>query len=364
MVEMAVSWCERGGSSRPALGPKCVDKIDGSRRWVYGVVACFIGASASPGTTVSIWVSSASAVRLLWTSLVGIFAPFMCTICAIRRWGSIYCRAAPVENHMLGRLLVGDNRRSWRSNAVWPTTDWVPVRVEQPSIGLRATMKHVHAQTLVGSKHGREPCLKVGCIAACGNSAQTLVGAPRNFIGSDTRVLIFPDQALCSSVTLSTTNLGECPTKMEQQRHRVLAANATELTKIFQVFVKNLQGKSITVNNVTGLTSVEDLKFNVKEKTEMRGVWPELKYQSEWLRDGKTLSAYGIDQDATLEMTWLLLGGGPTPAPAPNTGGAESSPTTSTRSNVFQLDENSAAELGPRSISPAINANKEEDAAR
>ncbi len=114
---------------------------------------------------------------------------------------------------------------------------------------------------------------------------------------------------------------------------------------------------------------MKDLKLNVKEKTEMRGVWPELKYQSEWLHDGKTLSAYGIDQGATLEMTGLLLGGGPTPAPAPNTGGAESSHTSG--SNIFQLDKNSAAELGPRSrsISPSIgaaddNANKETDAAR
>jgi hypothetical protein len=114
---------------------------------------------------------------------------------------------------------------------------------------------------------------------------------------------------------------------------------------------------------------VEDLKINVQEQTEMRGVWPELKYQSEWLHDGNTLSAYGIGQGATLEMTWLLLGGGPTPALAPNTGGAESSHTTS--SNVFQLDENSAAELGPRSrsISPSIkaaddNTNKERNTAR
>jgi hypothetical protein len=93
--------------------------------------------------------------------------------------------------------------------------------------------------------------------------------------------------------------------------------------------------------------------------------------QREWLHDGKTLSAYGIDHGATLDMTWFLLGGGPTPSPAPNTGGAESSPTPSTGSNVFQLDENSAAELGPRSRSiwrsigaADDNANKESDAAR
>jgi hypothetical protein len=141
------------------------------------------------------------------------------------------------------------------------------------------------------------------------------------------------------------------------------------LTKIFQVFVKTLQGKSITINNLTGLTSVEDLKLKVKEKSEMRGVWPELKYQSESLDDGKTLSAYGIDQGAALEMTWLLLGGGPTPARAPITGAAESSHTTG--SNIFQLDGNSAAELGPRSHSiwrsvgaADDNAGTERDAAR
>jgi hypothetical protein len=68
-------------------------------------------------------------------------------------------------------------------------------------------------------------------------------------------------------------------------------------------------------------------------------------------------------------MTWLLLGGGPTPARAPNTGGAESSHTSS--SNIFQLDENTTAELGPRSRSiwrsigaADDNVSKERDAAR
>jgi hypothetical protein len=68
-------------------------------------------------------------------------------------------------------------------------------------------------------------------------------------------------------------------------------------------------------------------------------------------------------------MTWLLLGGGPTPAPAPNTGGAESSHTTG--SNILRVDENTAAKLGSRSrsILPSIGAaddiaNKERDAAR
>jgi hypothetical protein len=262
------------------------------------------------------------------------------------------------ESCMLWPLLVGDNRRSWRSEDSSPTIGWVTVRVEQPSTRLRAILQRVHAPLrMVGSKHGRGPFLKLECVASHGTLAEALVGAHRDFIrpvlGDSCGDLKVVDRALRS--TQSTTNIGACPTKMEQQRHRVLAANATELTKIFQVFVKNLQGKSITVNNVTGLIPVEDLKFNVQEKTEMRGVWPELKYQSELLHDGKTLSAYGIDQGATLEMTWLLLGGGRTPAPAPNTGAA----TSHTKgSNIFQLDESIAAEVGPRtrSISSSIKA--------
>jgi hypothetical protein len=274
------------------------------------------------------------------------------------------------ESRMLWPLL-GDNRRSWRSEDSSPTIGWVTVRVEQPSTRLRAILQHVHAPLrMVGSKHGRGPFLKLECVATHGTSAQTRVGARQDFIRSVLRDSRDDLKVLDLRSTQSTTNTGACPTNMELQRHRVLlSANATELTKIFQVFVKNLQGKSIAINNVTGLTSVEDLKFNVQEKTQMRGVWPELKYQSELLHDGKTLSACGIDQGATLEMTWLLLGGGPTPAPARDTGAAESSHTTG--SNIFQLDENIAAELGQRSHSiwrsigaADDNANKERDAVR
>jgi hypothetical protein len=81
------------GSRRQALGPKCIDKIDQSRRWVYGVAACFIGDLASPGATVRMLPTSAAAVPLPWTSFVGVLAPFPRTNCVIRRLGSAYCRA-------------------------------------------------------------------------------------------------------------------------------------------------------------------------------------------------------------------------------------------------------------------------------
>jgi hypothetical protein len=54
-------------------------------------------------------------------------------------------------------------------------------------------------------------------------------------------------------------------------------------------------------------------------------------------------------------MTWLLLGGGPTPALEPDARAATSQSTTS---NISQLVEDDAAELDPRSrrVSPSITA--------
>ena len=200
---------------------------------------------------------------------------------------------------------------------------------------------------MVDIKHRREMRLKLGhvlChVVIHETAAKPLIGAHRDFIRSalrDSSDASTPDRALGST--------------SEQRRPRVLlAAKATESTKVLQVFVKTFEGKSITIKNVTGQTSVEDLKLKVKEKTGMRGVWPALKYQGAWLHDIQPLSTYGIDHAATLEMTWRLLGGGLTPAPAPNTGAESSHAAANT---IVPLDENNAAKLGPRprSVSPSV----------
>ena len=254
------------------------------------------------------------------------------------------------DSCVLWPLLVFDKRRSWRSNDLWPTVGRVTVRVEQPSIGLRAIIKHVHAQLpMLDLKHRREileillRLEHVLChLAIHETAAKPRIGAHRDFIRSalsDSSDNPSPDWALGST--------------SEQQRPPLLAVNVTKSTKILQVFVKTFAGKSITINNVTGRTLIEDLKLKIKEKAGMRGVWPELKYQGAWLHDGKILSTYGIDQAATLEMTWRLLGGGLSPAPAPNTW-AESSHAAANA--VVPLDENNAAKPGPRPqpVSPCI----------
>jgi hypothetical protein len=248
------------------------------------------------------------------------------------------------ESRVLWPLLEFYKRRSWRSHGSWPTAGWATVRVEQPSIGLRAIMPHVHAQLpMVDFKHRREMRLRLGhvlCHVVIYLNSKPLIGGFVRSTLRDSSDASTPDRALGSN--------------SEQRRHRVLlAAKATELTKILQVFVKTFEGRSIPINNVTGLTSVEDLKLKVKEKTGMRGVWPALKYQGVWLHDIQPLSAYGIDHATTLEMTWRLLGGGLTSALAPNIG-AESSHAAANA--IVPLDENIAAKPGrrPRSVSPSV----------
>jgi hypothetical protein len=208
---------------------------------------------------------------------------------------------------------------------------------------------------MVDFKHRREMRLRlkhVLChVVIHETAAEPRTGAHRGFIRSALRLssdASTPDRALGSSTS-------------EQRRPRVLlAAKATESTKVLQVFVKTFEGKSITISNVTGQTSVEDLKLKVKEKTEMRGVWPALKYRGAWLHDSKPLSTYGIDEAATLEMTWRLLGGGLTPALAPTTGAESSHAAANT---IVRLDEKNAATSGrrPRPVSPSVapaNANE------
>jgi hypothetical protein len=73
--------------------------------------------------------------------------------------------------------------------------------------------------------------------------------------------------------------------------------------------VRDLEGKSFTVEKLTSATSVKGLKDRLVEKTGMR-YWPKLKYGTHArLDDDVMLSAYGITKDATLEVTWNMPGG-------------------------------------------------------
>jgi hypothetical protein len=96
------------------------------------------------------------------------------------------------ESYMLWPLLEFDKRRSWRSNGILPTAGWATVRVEPPSIGLRAIMPHVHVQVpMVDFNHRREMRLRLGhvlChVVIHQTAAKPVTGAHRGFIRSTLR---------------------------------------------------------------------------------------------------------------------------------------------------------------------------------
>ena len=91
------------------------------------------------------WPSSVHVLlhRISNGSEVGLFVPSSASLGALSGHTRRVLR-------MLRPLLVGDNSRSWRSEDSSPTIGWVTVRVEQPSIGLRAIIEHVHVANANG----------------------------------------------------------------------------------------------------------------------------------------------------------------------------------------------------------------------
>jgi hypothetical protein len=197
-------------------------------------------------------------------------------------------------------------------------------------------------------KQGRQVAAlrrKLDRVATQVYSAQTLADGHQvsvRVVGRDFGDDLLAERALCYTL---------------EQHPRVLIVKATELTKTFQVFVRNIEGQSITINDLTGQTSVPDFKLKVKRKTGMRGVWPIVWYRGTQLDDSKNLSTYGIEQDANLKLMWFLLGGvrRRTPPSAPNMRAESSRAATNTSD---PLDEDSDVEPGPRSrsASPSTTA--------
>ena len=67
----------------------------------------------------------------------------------------------------------------------------------------------------------------------------------------------------------------------------------------FQIFVRNLNGKTVTIN-VKRTDTVEDLKARVKEKTHIPAHEQRLIYGGKQLEDGKLISDYNIEKESTL----------------------------------------------------------------
>jgi len=124
-------------------------------------------------------------------------------------------------------------------------------------------------------------------------------------IQTDNRELFFRGRKLQDQDLISNHNI--------QKDSKILlvspsAAASTASVREMQIFVKNLDGKTITIN-IKPTDTIKQLKSKVQEKVGVPADAQRLIFSGKQLEDGRLVSDYHIQKESTLFLVLRLRGG-------------------------------------------------------